>query len=233
MPFADASTAGSDGTAEIAPGLLITQRSRVQIPPPLPGKTAPGHRIPEPFSATCDQILVTSTGSISGCFRPELAQASAGLAVGATCRNRHFRKMPRFGDGTFRRGVTSPRRRRSTGRALAVAWHGSRGSPDPLRARSFRQARSGPTAGRASAPGGRRLMLVECVHEVCGRLLIQPTGPGGARQRSWPSWRRSPVSGWTSPVVAVPIWSGWPERRPVGDRLVQVPRASLKPPRTA
>ena len=34
---------------------LITQRSRVQIPPPLPGKTAPGASFPGPFSATCDQ----------------------------------------------------------------------------------------------------------------------------------------------------------------------------------
>jgi hypothetical protein len=41
--------------AKTTRGLLITQRSQVQILPPLPGKTASGSWIPGPFSATCDQ----------------------------------------------------------------------------------------------------------------------------------------------------------------------------------
>ena len=41
--------------AGTALGLLITQRSQVQILPPLPGKTASGSWIPRPFPATCDQ----------------------------------------------------------------------------------------------------------------------------------------------------------------------------------
>ena len=52
---------------------LITQRSRVQIPPPLPGKTAPEASLPGPFSATCDQapghIRVRSLGA-----SPEMPQ---------------------------------------------------------------------------------------------------------------------------------------------------------------
>jgi len=50
--------AGLHGRGEPAwmgAGLLITQRSQVQILPPLPGKTAPEVSFPGPFSATCDQ----------------------------------------------------------------------------------------------------------------------------------------------------------------------------------
>ena len=43
------------GTPETGVVVLITQRSQVQILPPLPGKTASGSWIPGPFSDTCDQ----------------------------------------------------------------------------------------------------------------------------------------------------------------------------------
>jgi hypothetical protein len=56
-------------TAETRVVWLITQRSRVQIPPPLPGKTASGALLRRPFSATCDQTLghtgVPSLGAFS------------------------------------------------------------------------------------------------------------------------------------------------------------------------
>ena len=48
---------GPRETPETYVVVLITQRSRVQIPPPLPGKTAPEGSFPGPFSATCDQTL--------------------------------------------------------------------------------------------------------------------------------------------------------------------------------
>ena len=54
------------GTAETGVVVLITQRSQVQILPPLPGKTASGATLPGPFSATCDQALVTSPPATSG-----------------------------------------------------------------------------------------------------------------------------------------------------------------------
>jgi hypothetical protein len=42
-------------TGETGVVVLITQRSQVQILPPLPGKTASGSWIPGPFSNSCDQ----------------------------------------------------------------------------------------------------------------------------------------------------------------------------------
>src|SRR6185437_4718886 len=47
---------------------LITQRSRVQIPPPLPGKTAPGTSLPGSFSATCYQTPGHIPRPIAGRF---------------------------------------------------------------------------------------------------------------------------------------------------------------------
>jgi hypothetical protein len=56
------------GTPETYVVWLITQRSRVQILPPLPGKTAPGASFPGPFSATCDQSLGHVPRPIAGRF---------------------------------------------------------------------------------------------------------------------------------------------------------------------
>src|SRR5689334_18180485 len=70
-PFAwSARRGGTSETGETSVVVLITQRSRVQIPPPLPGKTAPEALLPGPFSATCDQALVTSPPAIAGWFYP-------------------------------------------------------------------------------------------------------------------------------------------------------------------
>ena len=42
--------------------LLITQRSRVQIPPPLPGKTALRKMIRRPVHGPCDQLCDQQAG---------------------------------------------------------------------------------------------------------------------------------------------------------------------------
>lgn len=51
-----------------------------------------------------------------------------------------------------------------------------------------------------------------------------PDAMAATRIRSRPSWRCSPVSGWTSRAVAVPICSRMAKgTHPVGDRLVKIP----------
>jgi len=59
---------GRPETAETNVVWLITQRSEVQILPPLPGKTAPGTSFQGPFSATCDQIPGHIPRPIAGRF---------------------------------------------------------------------------------------------------------------------------------------------------------------------
>ena len=91
-------------TAETVVVLLITQRSRVQIPPPLPGETASGSWIPRPFTATCDQTLGRTGRPIAGRLvrrrlnrctkvraRPTRARTHAGISVpgGAIARRGH------------------------------------------------------------------------------------------------------------------------------------------------
>jgi hypothetical protein len=64
----DARLHGLPGPSWTTAALLITQRSRVQIPPPLPGKTAPGTSLPGSFSATCDQTPGHIPRPIAGRF---------------------------------------------------------------------------------------------------------------------------------------------------------------------
>jgi len=58
MSSAEASVGVCDGPGRAGTGigLLITQRSRVQIPPPLPGETPPGDSFPGAFRIACNPI---------------------------------------------------------------------------------------------------------------------------------------------------------------------------------
>ena len=76
-------------TRETRVVVLITQRSRVQIPPPLPGKTVPAASLPGPFSAICDQSLGHIPARYLLVALPAVAQVSIGLPFVLDCRDRH------------------------------------------------------------------------------------------------------------------------------------------------